>query len=147
MAVTKARAITRRLEEEAQKAGYNMETYLAAKAANSKLVPASKATTREKAVREYAAQKRLLAKWLVDLRTKQKTECEAAEQQVDEGVDDIVQKTNDAMEHGAEVDEHMEKAAAPSSGARPRACGWPSCSQQTEQCAACKQGQRYRGES
>ena len=112
LTVVKSKVLTRLHEEEAKKAGYNLDKYLAAKKANEKLVPKSSTTTRERAVRECAAERRLFATWMVNLRTKQKAECEAAEQQVDEGVADIVQKTNDAMEHGAEVDEHMEKAAS-----------------------------------
>ena len=47
LTVAKSRTITRRLEEEAHKAGYNLDRYLEAQKANEKLVPRSAPATRE----------------------------------------------------------------------------------------------------
>ena len=108
----RSQAIGARHELEAQKAGCDMTPYLAAKAANNRLVPKSKASTREKAVKEFAAEKRLLAKFLVDLRTKEKEACKIAEQQVDENAAQMVETTHEAIDHGVEVDKCVENAAS-----------------------------------
>ena len=112
LTVVKSKVITRLREEEAQKAGYNLDKYLAAKKANEKLVPKSSTTTRERVVREFAAERRLFAKYMADLRTKQNTECETAEQQVVERVKDLQSGNDGAIEQNEDQRKAMQNARA-----------------------------------
>ena len=72
LAVAGSKTIARSHELEAGAAGYNLEKYLEAKKANTALVPRSAAATRERVMKAFAAEKRLLAKFLAGLRTKLK---------------------------------------------------------------------------
>ena len=110
-AAVKSQFLGARHEQEAQNAGYDMAPYLAAKAANHKLVPKSKATTREKAMKEFANEKRALAQFIVCLRTKAKHAVENAEQEVDENVAIVRDLNDDAIKHGEAANVHRSDVA------------------------------------
>ena len=107
VSVVRARIISRRLETEAETAGYNLEEYFEAQKTNAALVPKSSAATRERAVKAFAAEKRKLATFLANLRAEKTSRSAQAAQKTAETVQSAEAYTAEAGHRN--VDVHIQR--------------------------------------
>ncbi len=98
VAVVRSRTITQNHLAEAKRAGYDLTSYNSAHKANNQIGPTSAQATRERLVQAFAAEKRLLAKFMAGLRAKLNAQREIAAQRTADHMQDLQDGNEDALE-------------------------------------------------
>ena len=98
VAVVRSRTITQNHLAEATQAGYDLTSYTSAHKAHCSITSTSAQATRERLVQAFAAEKRLLARFMAGLRAKLTAQREIAAQKTADHVQGLQDGNDDALE-------------------------------------------------
>ena len=102
LVVARARNFTQKILAEAEQAGYDLALFYSVQKAHNSMGANSTQTTRQRLGREYADEKRKLARFIAGLRAKEQARSEIAEQRVVEHADRAQANNHDALDHTEE---------------------------------------------